>query len=59
MWEPTKTADCELHIPNDAGGSDPILSLDPHESKKTLDVRDCPTGGNKSHLKYTRDKVNA
>ena len=27
--------------------------------KKTLGVRDCPAGGNKSHLKHIKDKVNA
>ena len=36
-----------------------MLSLDPHASKKTLDVRHCPVGGNKSHLKHVKDKVNA
>ena len=34
------------------------MSLDPHKSKKTLGVRDCPAGENKSHLKYIQDKVN-
>jgi hypothetical protein len=59
VWEPAKTKGCEILIPSDTGSPTPILSLDPHESKKTLGVRDCPAGGSKSHLKHIQDKVNA
>ena len=58
MWEPAKTAGCKILIPNDTGSPAPILSLDPHESKNTLGVRDCPDGRNNSHLKHVRYKVN-
>ena len=57
-WEPAKTAGCKLHIPSDTGVPAPILSLDPHESKKTLGVKDCQAGENTSHLEHIRDKVN-
>ena len=36
----------------------PILRPDPCESKKTLGVHDCLTGGNKSNMKHIRDKIN-
>ena len=58
MWEPAKTAGCKLLISSDAGSPAPILSLDPHNSKEIMGVRDCAAGGNKSHLEHIRDKVN-
>jgi hypothetical protein len=57
VWEPDKTTGCKLLIPSDTGPPAPKLSFDPHESKKTLGVRDCPAGGNKSHLKHIKDEV--
>ena len=55
----TCNENCELLIPSDTGSPTPILSLNPHELKKTLSVRDCPAGGDKAHLKHIKEKVNA
>ena len=59
VWEPTNFSGCKLLIPSDTEPPTPILSLDPYESKKTLVVKDCLAGRNKSQLKNIRDKVNA
>ena len=59
MLELANTEGCELFIPNNTGPLNSILSLNPHESKKTLGVRDLPAGGNTSHLEHIKDKVNA
>ena len=58
VCDPAKTEGYKLLIPSDTGSPNPILSLDPHESKKTLGVTDCSAGGNKSHLEHIKDKVN-
>ena len=52
VCEPAKTKGCELLIPSNTGPPNPILSLNPHESKKALGIRDCPAGGN-NHISNT------
>ena len=39
--------------------TNPIVSLDVYESRKTPCVRDCLNGGNESHLEYIRKKVDS
>ena len=58
VWEPANTAGYKLLSQSATGPPTPILSLNSHKSKKTLGVRDCPTGGNKSHLEHIKEKVN-
>ena len=48
----------ELLIPSDCGPPSLIVSLDIKESRKTLGVFDCQAGGNASHLKNIKKKVN-
>ena len=47
----------ELMIPMDDGTQQPIYRLGPYESKKALEVEDCPAGGRSAQLKIIKEKV--
>ena len=44
-------------IPMDDGSQKPIYSLSPHESRKALNVEDCPVGGSAAQLETVKSKV--
>ena len=54
---PRELVDWELMIPMDDGSKEPICSLSPHESRKSLGVTDCPAGGSTEQLKIIKTKV--
>merc|ERR1712127_606712 len=56
VWEPANTVGWEILIPSDCGPPNTIASLDVRESRETLGVFDCPTGGNASHLEHMKKK---
>jgi hypothetical protein len=58
VWEPVDTAGCKLDIPSNDRAPTSIFRLDPHERREILRGKDCPVGGNKSHLEHIKNKVN-
>ena len=57
VWTPRELVDWELMIPVDDGNQKQILSLGPHESKKSLGVEDCPAGGGATQLEAIKTEV--
>ena len=56
-WQYMDIVDWELLITHDDGTVIAIEQLDVDKSKKTLGVRDCPTGGNEEQLKHINKKM--
>ena len=58
VWDPADISGCKLDIPSDSRAPIPIFSLDPHGSRDTMDVKNCPAEGNMPYLEPIRHKIN-